>query len=319
VIGSDFVRCVLILAAAGIIFFGQLDGWLLVGLALAFGTVDALFMPAVGALPASMTSSDQLSRVQGLRMLGVRASNAIGPVVAAVALVGGAAGAFGVSGLLFALSLVLLLTVRVHRRPPESREPPWKDLRAGLNHLRTSRNLVPLVIVIGLSEMCFSGPVGVGLVLFVNEHHWTASIVGWILSAFSVGGAASALLLSAVRLRRAGVAMTLSLVITAVLVTVIGMLNLRLAAIAIGGLLGFSSGCAMVLSNALIQQEAEPQYLGRVTAVTTFCTVGLSPLLFPLTGLIAANWGTAVFFLACGGICAVAAAISAWKLHAAQL
>ncbi|WP_279583111.1 MFS transporter [Fodinicola feengrottensis] len=82
VIGSDLVRCVLILAAAAVIFFGQLEVWLLVVLALAFGTVDALFMPAVGALPASMTTTDQLSRVQGLRMLGVRASNAIGPVLA---------------------------------------------------------------------------------------------------------------------------------------------------------------------------------------------------------------------------------------------
>nr|WP_279583116.1 MFS transporter [Fodinicola feengrottensis] len=233
---------------------------------------------------------------------------------------GGAAGAFGVSGVLFALSLAVLLTVRVHRRAPEKRESPWKDFRAGLNHLRSKRSLVPLVIVIGLSEMCFSGPVAVGLVLFVKEHHWNASILGWILSAFSVGGAASAVVLSAVRgIRRAGLTMALSLVITAVLVTVIGLLNFQLVAIAIAGLLGFSSGCTMVLSNALIQKEAEPRYLGRVTAVTTFCTLGLSPLLFPLTGLIAAGWGIGVFFAACGGICAVAAIISMWRLRAAHL
>jgi MFS family permease len=179
---------------------------------------------------------------------------------------------------------------------------------------------VPLVIVIGLSEMCFSGPVGIGLVLFVNERHWNASTLGWILSAFSVGGAASALLFSAIRVRKsAGLVMSLCMVITAILVTAIGLVSVQPLAIGVGALLGFSSGCTMVLSNALVQKEAEPQYLGRVTAVTTFCTLGLSPLLFPLTGLITARWGSGVFFAVCGGICAAAAIISAWRLRAAQL
>src|SRR5215212_4975909 len=37
--------------------------WLLVAVALVFGAVDALFVPAIGALPARITSSDQLTRV----------------------------------------------------------------------------------------------------------------------------------------------------------------------------------------------------------------------------------------------------------------
>ncbi|NUS12684.1 MAG: MFS transporter, partial [Streptomyces sp.] len=72
VIGGDAVRCVLILAAAGALALASPGLWLLVALALVFGAVDALFMPAVGALPPRITTPDQLTRLQGLRALVVR-------------------------------------------------------------------------------------------------------------------------------------------------------------------------------------------------------------------------------------------------------
>ncbi len=52
--------------------------WLLALLAVVFGTVDALFLPAVGALPARITGKDQLARVQGMRGLAVRFAAVVG-------------------------------------------------------------------------------------------------------------------------------------------------------------------------------------------------------------------------------------------------
>lgn len=65
VIGSDTVRCALILAAAAALALASPGLWLLVAVALVFGVVDALFMPAVGALPPRITTPDQLVRLQG--------------------------------------------------------------------------------------------------------------------------------------------------------------------------------------------------------------------------------------------------------------
>jgi hypothetical protein len=98
-----------------------------------------------------------------------------------------------------------------------------------------------------------------------------------------------------------------SLLVTAVVVVMLGRIGSPGTAVALGSLLGAVSGVAMVLGNALLQKEAEPRYLGRVTSVTTLCTLGLSPLLYPLTGLVAAAWGTAAFFAGCGVICVLAA------------
>ncbi|MFD0427732.1 MFS transporter [Streptomyces zhihengii] len=69
VISSDAVRAVVILAAAAALAFSTPGLWLLVVLALVFGVVDALFMPAVGAMPPRLTGRDQLMRVQSLRNL----------------------------------------------------------------------------------------------------------------------------------------------------------------------------------------------------------------------------------------------------------
>ncbi len=51
VIGSDLVRCAAGLSVAALLFLTSPGLWPLALLAVVFGTVDAVFMPAVGAPP----------------------------------------------------------------------------------------------------------------------------------------------------------------------------------------------------------------------------------------------------------------------------
>ncbi len=88
-VASDATRCVVILAAAVSVVLMPPSLWLLVPVALVFGVVDAVFMPAVGALPPRITAPEQLARVQGMRGLSIRLSNAVGPLLAGVALAAG--------------------------------------------------------------------------------------------------------------------------------------------------------------------------------------------------------------------------------------
>ncbi|MFF3417686.1 MFS transporter [Streptomyces sp. NPDC002698] len=114
VIGSDAVRCVAVLALAVLLFATGPSLWLLALLALVFGMVDAVFMPAVGALPARITSRDQLVRVQGMRGLANRFANVVGAPLGGLGVaLGGAAAAFGLAGMLIAASVPLLVSVRM--------------------------------------------------------------------------------------------------------------------------------------------------------------------------------------------------------------
>ncbi|MFF8746099.1 MFS transporter [Streptomyces californicus] len=323
-VASDATRCVVILAAAVSVVLMPPSLWLLVPVALVFGVVDAVFMPAVGALPPRITAPEQLARVQGMRGLSIRLSNAVGPLLAGVALAaGGAAGAFATAGTLFALSLAVLLTVRVSALPPTDRRAAGRaELRDGLRYIRRHRVLAPLVAVIGLSEMCFSGPVAAGLVLLADERGWGAAGMGWIASAFSVGAAAAALLLTVrARIPRAGPVMSGALCVTAAGAVALGHAPALPSAVAFGGLIGLANGITATVTGALVQTETDPRYLGRVTSVTTLCSLGLAPVLFPLVGVTVAVWGAAMFFTVCGGICLVAAlfSVSAPALRRAQL
>ncbi|WP_275408771.1 MFS transporter [Actinocatenispora rupis] len=194
-VAGDATRCLVIGAVAAAILLTSPGVGLLIGLAVIFGVVDALFVPAVGALPPRMTTPGQLARVQGMRGLSIRISNAVGPLLAGVVpAAGGSGGAFIAASVLFALSLLLLLTVRTTVRPADhgavrsvDRGAAWRGLGDGLRYLRHHRVLAPLVAVIGLSEMCFSGPVALGLVALAHERGWGAAGMGWIAAAFFTG------------------------------------------------------------------------------------------------------------------------------------
>ncbi|MGW6289369.1 MFS transporter [Streptomyces sp. NPDC055107] len=309
---SDAVRCVVILIAAVGLSSASPSVWLLVAVALVFGVVDAVFMPAVGALPPRITAPAQLARVQGMRGLSIRLSNAVGPLLAgSVLLIGGAAGAFTAAAALFALSLVTLLTVRITAVPQAPRRgSAGRELMDGLRYVRRHRMLAPLVTVVGLSEMCFSGPVATGLVLLADERGWGASGMGSIASAFSVGAAASALLLTvSARIPRAGLAMSGALLVTAAGAVALGHAPSLPVAVLFGSLIGLTSGFTTTVTGALVQTETDPRYLGRVTSVMTLCTLGLAPALFPVVGVTVALWGADTFFIGCGVICLSAAVL----------
>jgi MFS family permease len=313
-IGSDLVRCVLVSAVA-LAVVGRVQLWVLAALAVGFGIVDALFMPAVGALPPVLVAADQLARVQGMRVLAVRAANLAGPVLAGLALgVGGAAAAFLVAGVLFGASLVMLMTLRIPRGAvvpvAEQGRSLWGQFGEGLRYVRQHAELRRLVIVIGLSELCFSGPIAVAVVMLVAERHWSGAMAGWILGAFSIGGAAVAGVVAAFaeRIDRPRLMVAGSLALTAVLLLGWGAFG-RLGAVAVSAALGATTGVTTVVANARLQTVAAPQFLGRVTSVTTLCTLGLSPLLFPLVGVVAATWGSGAFFVLCAVVCGAAAVV----------
>ncbi|MGH8965052.1 MAG: tetratricopeptide repeat protein, partial [Actinomycetes bacterium] len=77
-------------------------------------------------------------------------------------------------------------------------------------------------------------------------------------------------------------------------------------AIVAGALLGATTGTAMVICHGQIQQSTPPAVLGRVTALLSLATLGLSPLTYGAAGAIAAASGTAVFFALAAGVLVLA-------------
>lgn len=319
VIGGDAARCLVILAVAAVLALTAPGLWLLIAVALVFGVVDALFLPAVGALPPRITTPGQLTRVQGLRGLAARVANVTGaPLGGLMVALGGSAAAFAAAGALFAVSLVLLVAVRMTPLPgggtgpmeDTARTGAWHELTDGLRHIRRHRVLGPLMLVIALSELGFVGPLNIGLVLLAQERGWGAGGMGWIVAAFGVGAGAASLLL-AVRghLPRAGLVLCLSVVAGSLAIGAVAFLpTVALAAVA-GLFVGLLAGLGGGLCGALTQTVTDPAYLGRVTSVSTLFTLGIAPLSYPVTGAAVQLWGTGPVFVVSAAVCAAGGAL----------
>ncbi|MGA5494061.1 MFS transporter [Streptomyces cinereoruber] len=323
VLASDTARCLMTLGLAAVLLATSPGLWLLAAAALVFGAVDAVFLPAVGALPPRIAARDQLARVQGLRGLAYRMGSVLGAPLGGLAVAtGGPASAFGAAGALFALSLPLLCALRLRPLPTEEKPPTGeegekadgpvlRDLADGLRHLRGHRVLGPLMITILLADLGFVGPLNVGLALLAEQRGWGAPGIGWLLAGFGAGaGAASLLLAVRGRLPRTGTTLGWTMVLGAAAVAALAFAPRLPVAVAVAVAVGLLAGVSGALCHALVQTECDPAYLGRVSAVSSLGSLGLAPLGMPLTGAAAGLWGTGPVFVAGAAVCALSGAFA---------
>ncbi|MFC7881426.1 MFS transporter [Streptomyces sp. NPDC057376] len=317
VIGSDAVRCVTVLAVAAVLFATDPGLWLLALLAVVFGAVDAVFMPAVGALPARITGKDQLARVQGMRGLAIRFAAVVGAPLGGLGVaVGGAAAAFAGAGLLIAVSVPLLLSVRMRELPADDTTAArdttaWRDLVGGLRYVRRHRVLGPLMVAIALGDLGFVGPLNVGLTLLADERGWGASGMGWVLAGFGTGAGVAALLLTVRgRVPRAGSVAAGALVPGAAAIGALPHAPGLPAAVGIAVAVGLLTGLSGAMCGALLQTQSDPAYLGRVTAVGGIVSLGVAPLSMPLSAAAVGVWGTGPVFAVSAAVCALGGVVA---------
>lgn len=337
VIGSDLVRCLVMLVAAATVALTAPGVVLLAVVALLFGAVDALFMPAVGALPATLTTPDQYARVQGLRSLVTRFAAVAGAPVSGVVLArGGVAAAFAASAVLFAVSLVLLWQLRPaarvvaesvdagtevangsadtngHAVEDETAHAGDSGIRAGLRYARSIPLLKYTLIVAIIAELGFSAPMNIGVVLLSEERGWGPGGLGLLIGAWGVGAVATGLILS-VRghVPYAGRVMVAALVLSAVGIAATGLAPDLPSAAAAAAVLGLGSGLWGGLCGALIQTTAARPMLGRVVSLQMLGAIGIAPLTYPLAGLLSAGVGPASVFLTGAVVSSVAIVIAA--------
>ncbi|AZQ34114.1 MFS transporter [Streptomyces cyaneochromogenes] len=310
VVASTAVRCALVLTAAALLLVTSPGLWALGAVAVLFGVVDAVFLPAGGALPARITDRSQLARVQGMRGLAVRLALVLGGPLGGLGIaIGGTAGAFGFSALLIGASLPALLAVRVGELPKDDRKPrapALAELRDGLRHILHSPVLRPLVLAIALGDLGFVGPMNLGLTLLAEERGWGSSGMGWVLAGFGVGAATASLLLAwRGRVAHVGRVTAAAAVAGAVAIGALARVPSVPAAVGVALLIGLLAGLSGALCGALLQANVPPAYVGRVTSVSTLVSFGVAPLTFPPVGWAVDLWGVAPVFTACASVCAL--------------
>lgn len=328
IIVSDVARTLVMVAAAVLLGVG-LSGTLLIGvLAVVFGFVDGIFLPAVGAAPAFVTDLAGQTRLQALRTVIYRGAPMIGAPLAGGLLVAyGTATTFGVAALLFAASVVALSLTRMTRPRSESPlsasvGPPTSvlgEIRDGLRLIWSDRRLRVVVLVVAILDFGFAGPTTAGVPLLAVEQGWGPAGIGWVLGGFGVGAVATAAVLAWRRPTvRAGIAAAVGLTLMAVgmlAIGLVGILHLGSAhevtlAGACGAVTGVGTGLFGTLVNASLVAITPVQQLGRVMAAVSLSGYLGDPISFSLTGIAAQGLGASSTFLFGGGLIMVAVVIT---------
>lgn len=311
-IGSDLMRTLLLLAAAASALLLAPSVLVLIALAGAFGVVDAVFLPATGAMPQQLVAPPEMTRLQGMRSTAQRVATTVGaPLGGLVVASLGVGVGFVAAACATSASLCALVFTRVRPAERLPRNTIASEVRTGLVYVARHSVLLPLLAVAAVFEFGVSGAINVGLPILAHDRGWGASGVGVLLGAFGVGATFTALGLIAVR-RVPHVGRSLA-PITLVMSTGVAAMSLvgsLVTAAAFALMVGTGAGLAGSLFGSLLLTESSEFMVARVSAIATLASLGLSPVSYALTGLVASLYGASAPFLTGSAISTLAAAIA---------
>jgi MFS family permease len=260
-------------AAVGILVLGD---WITIGLLAAStfvqGLVFSFIAPARQAWIGDMLTGERLSNGIALQQIGMTATRIVGPWLA-VALVGfGFIGAGGtylfMAGLIFVCLLTLLQLPRPRATAPR-KASALGDLKLGYEHV-ASRPRLALLAVSFMLVVMFGFSYQVILPGYLNNvlGHSTKDM-GWLLGVSGVAGLIATIAVA----NKAGTRLAWPLLIAGGLAQAAGLVGLGAVdsfafALLLMLAIGAGSSVFQMLNSALIMQESDPAFYGRVMALT---------------------------------------------------
>ncbi len=284
--------------------------WMLLVLALGFGTINAFDLPArQSVLSELLDSREDLSNAIALSSAAFNAARVVGPAVAGAVLVWlGESGCFWLNALSYVAVIAGLVAIRLPRRS-ERTPATLGSLREGARYALGSRPLLHLLVLIAVC-----GGIGYQYSTLLPVYartifHSDSRTYGLLMSSFGIGSLCSAIWMTRHHdrwdLRRNLLTGLLFAGLGQALFAWSRWLPLTFA-------MGFFSGLGLILytasTNTLVQMTTADRFRGRVMSFYTFMFVGTAPFGALLAGSIAQRFGAP----AATSVCAVLLLGGAW-------
>ena len=313
--GSDVVRCALLVGLLVAVVAGVSPVWLLVLVAVGLGAAGTMFDNASQAIVPALVTRDTstlqraVARLYGAELVGTQF---VGPAIGGVLFAFARTVPFAVDAVTFAISAILIFTIRGSFRPSRADDAPppslLREIRAGVVWLVRHRLLRTMNLLVGTINLAISAGSAVLVLLAQQRLHLGATGYGLLITAAALGGLSATLL--APRLsQRFGIATTLAV---AVVCTAGGTAATGLAPnywiCAIGLILTSFSALLFNVAGAPLRQMLIPDdMLGRVISAGRVITWGAIPIGGILGGLIATHLGIRAPYIAGTGLLILAA------------
>ncbi|WP_349331196.1 MFS transporter [Actinopolymorpha sp. B9G3] len=315
-LAADVLAGLTALIGAGLTAGGEPPtAWLLIALGLAFGTIDAFYLPAANSYLAALLPHAELPRGAAVRQFTRSISEALGRGAGGILVaLGGFALAAFVNGATFLLCFAILMFVRPRftivrpKRDTGVRQALTDGLRYVVGH-PLIRGLAVITLILNMVAI----PVEtIGVVLKAQDAGWGPSGYG-LVAGFLAGGLIVGGLLGAVAQppKRAGFA--LGLWIIAGLPGFAGLIFATdvWTVCAAAAWWSFCLGPCNAILSGLLLTETRPDVLGRVQSVVTVVSSAMTPLGIAAFGAFVGVVGLGPVGVACFGC---VAATTGWML-----
>lgn len=310
---------------AGLVLSGYYNTWVVAGLSLLLGTINAFDIPARQSLLVELVDDPAyLSNAIALNSTMVNLARLLGPAIAGALLtVLGAGPCFAINALSFGAVIGSLLLMRIVPRAPRANRPgAWEGLREGWAYLRQAPALRRQILLMAGLSFC-ALPFGTLLPVFAKEvFHGAAGTFGLLNSVAGAGALVGALYLASRpaggNQRRliswAGLAFCGSLLGFALSPRLgVGLVFIGLGGV---GMMLFIAG-----TNTFVQTHVPDHLRGRVLSYYVMAFQGMQPLGSLLVGWLARHLGAppTVLLQGAAGLLVVLALGRGPRVSAAQV
>jgi predicted MFS family arabinose efflux permease len=305
---SDSVCGVCVGVAAILIAAGAAELWELAALSAAFGVASAFFKPASTAITADILPPELLVSASSLSSLSQSlAQYLVGPLAGGVIVAAtGAAWAFGLDAISFAVSAGCLAAMRPVPRPAGRPSPVLEGIREGLRYCRSQPWLWWSMIAVGIGNVACIVPLAIFQPLLVREvFHAGPAALGVMYAASGAGGVLTSLYVARRPAPRRRVAAIWAGWSGAGLAAVgLGLAPWLWLAVVFAGLTWSGVTYGNVLWFPLMQEEVPANLLGRASAVDWMLSLALAPAGTIAGGAVAALAGVRLALVLGGSVAA---------------
>lgn len=293
-------RTICVAVIGVLIWYHILQMWELYALAVAFGIADAFAAPASTAFMPSLVAPEQMVAASSVGQTAAQLTTIVGPVPAGFVIKTlGVAWAFFLDAISFLFIIGALWKLPDPPKSQAASKAVWHSILEGITYVRKDVPLRSFMLLAMIMNLCFMGPVSIGLTYLIKTRFGSPAILGTLMSSVAVGSLLGALLAGVWKIHRRGI---LILVVAAVLSPFLGSIGFMESVWSLGTVL-FVIGVIAALMNvhigAWVMQRIDASVRGRVASVLMLATFGIMPISFAIAGFLIA-WNLKFTFLIAG-------------------
>jgi hypothetical protein len=313
-LGSMGLRAVVVAPLAVLVLTGRVQMWEVYSVAVVFGVVDAFFMPARGSILPNVVADHELEPGNAVLNVTGQASVILGPVLGGLIVAAlGIGWAFAGDAACFVIGFLFVLWLPTAARSAAGKEHPdgglGGQIAAGIRYAWAEMGIRVTLIVIAVVDFAANGALGVGLPTVVHGRFAAgAEGLGILLGAWGVGATAGALGAGFFPPpERFGWLIVFICAWLGVGFVGVGLVPSLVPAALLMAFTGVGTGVTNTYAVSWLQRRTAPAMRGRVMSLVMLASMGLTPIAYAASGVIA-EVNPTLLFLVAGGMILLCAA-----------